>query len=61
MRGLERSLPKTERVISFTREEFATRPALSLEPLVRTGIVYVEDDWCLALPVAARAAGDPER
>jgi hypothetical protein len=41
-----------EEVISFTPGEFAREPARCLAPLVLGGILYVEDDWYLALPVA---------
>jgi ribosomal peptide maturation radical SAM protein 1 len=48
----------SEEVISFTPEEFGREPARCLEPLVLGGILYVEDDWYLALPVA-RASHRP--
>jgi hypothetical protein len=48
----------SEEVISFTPQEFGREPARCLEPLVRGGVLYVEDDWYLALPVA-RASHRP--
>ena len=50
--GLRRAWARTEEAISFTREEFAREPARCLERLVEAGVIYVEDDWYLALPVA---------
>jgi len=44
-----------EQVTAFARGEFESRPAKLLEPLVAAGIVYVDDDWYLALPVASES------
>ena len=50
--GLWKALGRNDEVISFTREEFDRRPAECLERLVDNGVIYVEGDWYLALPVA---------
>jgi ribosomal peptide maturation radical SAM protein 1 len=50
---VKRSLMGRERVVSFSREEFERNPAECLEPLVTAGILYVENDWYIALPVVA--------
>ncbi len=41
-----------ERSIAFTRDDFVRDSAACLRPLVDAGLVYVEDETCLALPVA---------
>jgi ribosomal peptide maturation radical SAM protein 1 len=53
--GLRKALRRNEEVVSFTREEFDRRPAECLERLVENGVIYVEGDWYLALPVARGA------
>jgi magnesium-protoporphyrin IX monomethyl ester (oxidative) cyclase len=40
-----------ETVIRFTREQFLADPNDCLRPLVDSGIFYVEDKRCLALPI----------
>jgi ribosomal peptide maturation radical SAM protein 1 len=50
--GLWRAFGRREEVISFTREEFNSRPTDCLQSLVANGVLYVEGDWYLALPVA---------
>lgn len=41
-----------ERVIEFDREEFTAEPQTCLRALVEAGLVWVEDDWLLSLPIA---------
>jgi ribosomal peptide maturation radical SAM protein 1 len=50
--GGKGSRSTTEQVTAFARGEFESRPAKLLKPLVTAGIVYVDDGWYLALPVA---------
>jgi hypothetical protein len=46
------SIRTPERVIDFDEEEFARDPGACLERFDAAGLVYVEDDTYLALPVA---------
>ncbi|MBF0422355.1 MAG: RiPP maturation radical SAM C-methyltransferase [Magnetococcales bacterium] len=39
------------KIVSFSREEFLEQPMDHLDPLIRGGLLFVEEDWILALPV----------
>jgi hypothetical protein len=41
----------SEHIIAFTREDFAADPVTCLAPLVEAGLIYVENEWHVTLPV----------
>jgi ribosomal peptide maturation radical SAM protein 1 len=53
-------LSRMEVTVSFSREEFFADPEGCLAPLVKAGLIYVEDTWYLSLPVASHYYGKHE-